>query len=151
MGNIFNDDFRDFIKCFNDYQVNYILVGGYSVILNGYSRTTGDIDIWVEKTSENYQKIETAFLHFGMRVFDMTEDVFLHHATWDVFTFGTAPSSIDIMTAVKGLDFEECYRNATYFEEDGLMIRTIFINDLIIAKKASGRAKDINDLENLIR
>jgi hypothetical protein len=150
MGNIFNDDFRDFIKCFNDYHVNYILVGGYSVILNGYSRTTGDMDIWVEKTGENYKNIKTAFLHFGMPVFDMTEDVFLHHATWDVFTFGTAPSSIDIMTAVKGLDFEECYQNATYFEEDGLTIRTIFISDLIKAKKASARAKDINDLENLI-
>lgn len=150
MGNIFNDDFRDFIKSFNDCEVKYILVGGYSVILNGYSRTTGDMDIWVEKTSENYKRIKTAFLHFGMPVFDMTEDVFLHHSTWDVFTFGTVPSSIDIMTAVKGLDFEECYRNSTYFEEDRLMVRTIFINDLITAKKASGRAKDINDLENLI-
>jgi hypothetical protein len=150
MGNIFNEDFRDFIHFFNECDVKYILVGGYSVILHGYSRTTGDMDLWVERTAENYQKIDTAFLSFGMPVFDMTEDAFLNNKNFDVFTFGNPPSSIDIMVAVKGLNFEECFSNAIYFEEDGLQIRTIFINDLINAKKASGRSKDLNDLENLI-
>ncbi|HEY2581799.1 MAG TPA: DUF6036 family nucleotidyltransferase [Mucilaginibacter sp.] len=150
MSNIFNEDFRDFIKCFNDFNVKYILVGGYSVILHGYSRTTGDMDIWVERTTDNYENIKLAFLHFGMPVFDMTVDAFLNSTNLDVFTFGRPPSSIDIMVSVKGLNFADCYQNAIYFEEDGLMIRTIFITDLINAKKASGRAKDINDLENLI-
>ncbi len=150
MGNIFNEDFRDFINCFNKDNVKYILVGGYSVILHGYSRTTGDMDLWVERTSENYQKIKSAFLHFGMPVFDMTEDAFLNNIKFDVFTFGNPPSSIDIMVAVKGLNFEECCKNAIYFEEDGLPIRTIYIGDLINAKKASGRPKDLDDLENLI-
>jgi uncharacterized nucleotidyltransferase DUF6036 len=149
MGNIFNEDFRDFINFFNNFNVKYILVGGYSVILHGYSRTTGDMDIWVERTPENYKNIETAYLHFGMPVFDMTEDSFLNNENIDVFTFGNPPSSIDIMVAVKGLNFADCYQNAVYFEEDGLMIRTIYIDDLIKAKKASGRSKDINDLENL--
>ena len=150
MGNIFNDDFRDFIDCFNEYHVKYILVGGYSVILHGYSRTTGDMDIWVERTRENYKNIKTAFLHFGMPVFDMTEDAFLNNKDFDVFSFGNPPSLIEVMVDVKGLNFEECYPNAVYFEEDGLMIRTIYITDLINAKKASGRFKDMNDLENLI-
>jgi len=149
MGNIFNDDFRDFINCFNVYNVKYILVGGYSVILHGYSRTTGDMDIWVERTSENYENIKTAFLHFGMPVFDMTENAFLNNKDFDVFTFGNPPSSIDIMVEVKGLIFKDCYKNAIYFEEDGLVIRTIYITDLKNAKKASGRSKDLDDLENL--
>jgi len=149
MGNIFNDDFRDFIDCFNKSNVKYILVGGYSVILHGYSRTTGDMDIWVERTPENYKNIKTAFLHFGMPVFDMTEDAFLNNKDFDVFSFGNPPSLIEVMVEVKGLNFEECYPNAVYFEEDGLMIRTIYITDLINAKKASGRFKDMNDLENL--
>jgi hypothetical protein len=151
MGNIFNEDFRDFIDCFNRFDVKYILVGGYSVILHGYSRTTGDMDVWVERTSENYKKIVTAFLNFGMPVFDMTENSFLNNTELNVFTFGKPPSSIDVMVEVKGLNFEDCYKNAVYFEEDELMIRTIFISDLINAKKASGRAKDIDDLENLDR
>ena len=149
MGNIFNDDFREFIQCFNQAKVKYILVGGYSVILHGYSRTTGDMDIWVDRTPENYLKIKRAFLHFGMPMFDMTERNFLSSPDLDVFTFGRPPSSIDIMTRLKGLDFNECYKNAVFFNEDGLQIRTIHFNNLISAKKAAGRAKDINDLENL--
>ncbi len=107
------------------------------------------MDIWVERSSENYAKIESAFFDFGMPVFDMTEENFLTHPEWEVFTFGTPPSSIDLMIKVKGLNFDECYDNAVFFEEDGLFIRTIHLNNLINAKKASERSKDLNDLENL--
>ena len=51
--NIFNDDFKDFIDYLNQNEVEYIVVGGYAVIIRGYSRSTGDIDIWVNKTVEN--------------------------------------------------------------------------------------------------
>ncbi|MFZ4770794.1 MAG: DUF6036 family nucleotidyltransferase [Ferruginibacter sp.] len=149
MGNIFNEDFRDFIQALNDNKVRYILVGGFSVILHGYSRTTGDMDIWVERTKENYQNISKAFSQFGLSVFDMTEDNFLSHPNWAVFTFGVPPVAIDLMIAVKGLDFETCYNNAVIFEDDNLKIRTIHKNNLIEAKKSSGRPKDLDDLENL--
>lgn len=61
MGNIFNSDFRDFISALNNNTVDYILVGGYSVILHGYLRTTGDLDIWVNKKKKNYAKLVKAF------------------------------------------------------------------------------------------
>ncbi len=77
MSNIFNDDFKDFIKALNNNKVEYILVGGYAVILHGYNRTTGDMDIWVNQTKENYQKIVKSFHEFGTPVFDMTEENFL--------------------------------------------------------------------------
>jgi hypothetical protein len=149
MGNIFNEDFRDFLAALNDQQVRYILVGGFSVILHGYSRTTGDMDIWVERTTSNYLKIKKAFHQFGMPVFDMTEDNFLAHPNWDVFTFGKPPVAIDIMIKVKGLDFEDCYNRSIVFEDEDLKIRTIHKNDLIEAKKSAGRSKDLDDLENL--
>jgi hypothetical protein len=95
MGNIFNDDYSDFLSALNEQEVKYLLVGGFSVILHGYSRTTGDMDIWVERTLENYLKIKKAFHQFGMPVFDMTEDNFLNHPEWDVFTFGVPPVAID--------------------------------------------------------
>lgn len=149
MGNVFNDDFRDFLNALNTQEVRYVLVGGFSVILHGYSRTTGDMDIWVERTKENYQKLKQAFLQFGMPVFDMTEDNFLCHPNWDVFTFGIPPVAIDIMVKVKGLDFEQSYQKSVVFEDDGLKIRTIHKDNLIEAKKASGRSKDLDDLENI--
>ena len=62
MGNIFNSDFREFLTSLNKNDVRYVLVGGYSVILYGYSRTTGDMDLWVERTADNYKRIAQNFL-----------------------------------------------------------------------------------------
>ncbi len=149
MGNIFNQDFRDFLTALNTQDVKYLLVGGFSVILHGYSRTTGDMDIWVERSQENYVKLKKAFHQFGMPVFDMTEENFLYHKNWDVFTFGVPPVAIDIMIKLKGLDFLTCFSNAVIFEDDGLSIRVLHKDNLIEAKKATYRPKDINDLENL--
>ncbi|WP_353196965.1 hypothetical protein [Parapedobacter defluvii] len=148
-GNIFNEDFRDFLSALNQQEVRYLLVGGFAVILHGYSRTTGDMDIWVERTEENYQRLRKAFEQFGMPVFDMNADNFLSHPIWDVFTFGVPPVAIDIMIRVKGLDFDTCYRDAVYFEDDDLRICTIHKDNLLEAKKQSGRPKDLDDLENL--
>ncbi len=149
MGNIFNEDFRDFVKALNKQEVRYLLVGGFAVILHGYSRTTGDMDIWVERTPENYLRIKQAFLQFGMPVFDMTAQNFLSHPNWDVFTFGIPPVAIDLMVTVKGLEFENCFNDSIIFEDEDLQIRTINLNDLLKAKKMAGRAKDVNDIENL--
>ena len=68
MGDIFQDDFRDFIQALNDQQVSYILVGGFAVILHGHARVTGDLDIWVEQTEENYHRLLKAFRQFHMPV-----------------------------------------------------------------------------------
>ena len=149
MGNIFNSDFRDFISALNAAGVRYILVGGYSVILHGYPRTTGDMDIWVERTTENYNLIKKAFDRFGMPVFDMTEENFLEHPLWDVFTFGKPPAAIDIMIRLQGVEFDAAFERAVMFSEDGLEIRTIHRNDLITAKRSAGRWKDLDDLQNL--
>ena len=149
MANIFNEDFRDFLNALNTQQVKYILVGGYSVIIHGYSRTTGDMDIWVERTPDNYSSLKKAFHQFGMSVFDMTEENFLSHPNWDVFTFGNPPVAIDLMVKLKGLEFADCYMKSIVFDDDGLKIRTIHKSDLIEAKKFSGRLKDLNDIENL--
>lgn len=149
MGNIFDEDFREFIEALNKHKVEYILVGGFSVILYGYSRTTGDLDLWVNKSTDNYARLVKAFNEFGMPVFDMTEDNFLNHPIWDVYSFGRSPVAIDIMTAVKGLDFQGAYLRSKIFEEQGIKIRTIHKNDLIKAKKASNRPKDQDDLDNI--
>ncbi|MBK8922615.1 MAG: hypothetical protein IPM81_14100 [Saprospirales bacterium] len=150
MRNIFNSDFQDFIRALNQCQVAYILVGGYSVILHGHARTTGDLDIWVKPTKDNYQLLTQAFQLFGMPVFDMSADEFLHTDQNDVFIFGMPPVSIEVLTIVKGIDFDEAFVTAQWFEiGDGLQVRTLSIADLLKAKKAAGRLKDLDDIEHL--
>lgn len=107
------------------------------------------MDIWVERTSANYHNLKKAFADFGMPVFDMTEQNFLSHPNWDVFTFGVPPVAIDIMVQVKGLGFNACFDNAVFFEDDDLQIRTIHKDNLIQAKRSAGRPKDLDDLENI--
>ena len=149
MANIFNDDFRDFIDALNKYEVEYLLVGGYAVILNGYRRTTGDMDIWINVTPENYRRLIKAFLNFGLPTVDITEENFLNNNEIEVFTYGLPPVSIDILKVVKGCIFEEAYKLSSLYEEKGLLIRFIHLNTLIQAKKAAGRFKDLDDIEKL--
>jgi predicted nucleotidyltransferase len=149
MGNIFNNDFREFLSALNNNNVEYLLVGGYAVILHGYPRATGDMDIWVNRTKENYQKLLAAFAEFRMPIFDMTEERFLNHPEIDVFRFGRKPVAIDIMTKMADLNFEECFPLATEYNDDGLKIKVVHYNNLIQAKKAAGRYKDLNDIEQL--
>jgi hypothetical protein len=149
MGTIFNDDFRDFIQAMNNHNVEYILVGGYAVILHGYRRVTGDMDIWVNRTKENYSKIAHAFAEFGLPLFDMTEAKFLNIDAADVFSYGRPPVSIDIITKLKGVEFDDAFPQAQVFNEEGLEIRFLHLNNLIEAKKAAGRHKDLDDIEKL--
>ena len=148
---IFNPDFIDFIDALNISNVKYLLVGGYAVILHGYIRTTGDMDIWVQPTKENYQHLSEAFYRFGMPTFDMTLQKFLLTEQYDVFTFGRPPISIDILTKVKGISFVEAYENAEWFAiDEKISVRFIGLSDLITAKQSAGRPKDLDDLENLL-
>jgi hypothetical protein len=149
MGNIFNPDFREFIEVLNKHQVKYMLVGGYAVILHGYRRTTGDMDIWVKNDKENYKTLVTAFYEFGLPLIDLTEENFLDNTNMDVYSYGRAPVSIDILTALKGCDFDEAYEISEIFIEEDLPIRFINLNTLRTSKKAVGRFKDLDDLEKL--
>jgi len=108
------------------------------------------MDIWVKKTKENYLKLLAAFNQFKMPVFDMTEKKFLNNIDLDVFSFGRPPRSIDIMTAVKGLDFETAFSTSRIIVVENLQVRLIHLNQLLQTKKASGRHKDLDDIENLI-
>lgn len=150
MGNLFNVHFREFIKALNDNHVEYVLVGGMAVILHGYIRGTGDMDIWVNKTKDNYHQLILAYQQFGMPLFDMTEEDFLGEK-FDVWSIGVQPVKIEIMTAVKGVLFEEAYAQSQIYTEDGLAIRFMHLNHLIQAKRASGRFRDLDDIEQLTK
>lgn len=149
MANILNEDFTEFIQTLNECNVEYILVGGYAVIYHGYNRTTGDLDVWVNPTKENYKKLSLAFSKFGMSVFDMNETKFMNTSNYDVFTFGRPPICIEILTKVKGLEFPETYINSTFTKFDNVDVRMIDIRDLKQAKRAANRSKDKDDLEHL--
>lgn len=139
---IFNPDFQDIMACLNQAKVEYMMVGEYAVIIRGYSRSTGDMNIWINKTESNFIALQSALLSFGLPLQSIPNDKFFSDE-YDVFSFGKPPYAIEILTALKGISsFEMAFCSAT-------MEKLTMWKDLIQAKEASGRHKDKNDIENL--
>jgi hypothetical protein len=146
--NIFNVDFLDFIELLEKHKVEFLLVGGYAVILHGYIRITGDMDLWIERTNDNYQKLKKVYLDFDAPIFPEEE---FSNPKFNVWGIGIEPSKIEILTEVDGLQFNESYKKRKYFTIDKLQIPYIEFEDLIKNKLASGRYKDLADIEQLIK
>jgi hypothetical protein len=143
-----SDDFRDFLTCLNEAGVDYLIVGGHAVAYYGYVRPTRDIDIWIAVSSDNAQKVVravTAF--FGMELQGLAKEWFLDHD--NVTRFGAVPNLIEIVPTISGCNFQEAYDRKVVAEIDGQKANLICLKDLIANKKASGRLKDLADVENL--
>ena len=144
--NIFNFDFLEFLELLEKHKVEFLLVGGYAVILHGYIRSTGDMDLWVNKTNENYNNLKKVYFDFGAPIFSFEQ--FLNDK-FDVWGIGVEPSKIEILTHVDGLIFEESFKNRKYFNISKSKIPCINFEDLIKNKLASKRYKDLADIEQL--
>jgi hypothetical protein len=150
MNSIFNEDFLEYLSLLNKHEVEYILVGGLAVNLYGYRRATGDMDLWISPTKENHLKLTHVHYDYNMPMGDMEYlNNFLDTETYDVFQFGGGYFHIDVMTKCKGLTFEDTYKQSTWVDVENTPVRLVHINHLIQAKKASGRFKDLDDIENL--
>jgi len=144
---ILNENFTDFIQLLNKYKVKYLLVGGWAVIFEGYSRTTGDMDFFIETEEKNAEKIVLVLEEFMGSTIGFTKDDFLKED--NVIMLGRPPFRIDILTSITGVQFEVAYESSRIYKDDALEIRCININELIKNKKASGRTKDLADAEML--
>ena len=139
-------DYKDIIELFNKHDVRYLVAGAYAMSKVGYSRSTYDIDLWIEKTKENAIKIYHSLDEFGVP-FHIDPDDFL--APNSVLQIGIEPNRIDILTDIDGVRFEDAWENKQLAEFDELQSFTLEINDLIKNKEASNRPKDKLDLIQL--
>ena len=140
-------DFKDFLRLLNENQVDYLLIGGYAVAYHGYPRPTGDLDIWVRAVPSNASRIVVALRAFGFAAVDLNEELFLPSRS--LIRMGFPPYRIEISTQISGVQFEACWRNRIETSLDGMKVCLLGLGDLRVNKAASGRAKDIADLDNL--
>ena len=141
-------DFKEFIQLLNNNKVEFIVVGGYAVGFHGYVRFTGDIDVWVNSTTENAQKLLKALNEFGFgSLTDISLDDF--NKPNSVVQLGYPPFRIDLVTSVSGLTFETCFIKKNNAFIDGIEIPFLDLESLKINKKSTDRKKDLGDLENL--
>jgi predicted nucleotidyltransferase len=143
-----SEDFRDFLKCLNDAGVDYLLIGGHAVAFHGYVRPTTDMDIWIALDKSNAEKaVEAIRAFFGTPMEGLSPDWFLDPE--QVSRFGSRPNMIEILTRIDGGDFGSAFGRRIEVEIDGVPTSVIALDDLKENKRASGRNKDLADLENL--
>jgi len=140
-------DFKNFLKLLKSHEVRYLLIGGYAVIYHGFPRATGDMDVWVAVSPDNASKLVDVLKDFGFEVPDLSPNLFLEEGK--VIRMGLPPIRLKILTSVSGVSFEECFNSRIVERIDDVEINIISLEFLKKNKKASGRYKDLNDLENL--
>jgi hypothetical protein len=122
-------------------------VGGYAVIFHGYVRTTGDMDIWIALDQDNAAKAEAAIRALGFNLPWLKPELLLRKGS--VLRIGQEPLRFDIINEIDGVAFTDCYRRRIRTEIDGVPVSIIGLEDLKANKRASGRNKDLADLDYL--
>ncbi|MEM7513773.1 MAG: hypothetical protein AAF388_22795 [Bacteroidota bacterium] len=141
-------DFKEFIESLNKNEVEYLLVGGYAVVIYGYVRATGDMDIWVNNSPENSIRVIEALKEFGFNFPNLDSSTIQQDDL--VLQLGYPPYRIDIITTPSGVDFDVCYPKREIFQlEDEQSINVIDLDSLKQNKRSTGRNKDLDDIENL--
>ncbi len=140
-------DFKEFLRLLDSEKVEYLVVGGYAVGYHGYPRATGDIDIWVSSKRDNAQRLINVLGLFGFTKENLSIEPFLKEQS--IIRMGVPPVRIDLLTSISGVSFDECYANRVEGDLDGVNVSLISLENLRQNKAASGRAKDLGDLEYL--
>ncbi len=143
------DDVRDFLACVNEADVEYIVIGAHALSAHGIARATGDFDVFVRASPENVQKLFRALHEFGapleahnVQFTDFMEVGF-------VYQIGLPPLRIDILNQISGVEFEDAWKSREWVTVSGLTLPVISRDLLIKNKLATGRAKDLLDVNAL--
>jgi hypothetical protein len=144
-----NPDFKDLFAAFNDADVRFLVVGAYAVIHYTEPRYTKDLDVWVEPTPTNAARVFMALAAFGAPLSDVSEQDFADPSV--VFQIGIEPNRIDVLTGIAGLDFAPAWDHSLATTYDGIPIRVLSIDDILLAKRNAGRPQDLLDIDKLER
>ena len=140
-------DFKEFLQLLNDHDVEYLLIGGYAVGYYGYPRATVDMDIWIAINPVNATQVVLALKTFGFDLPNLDKSLFLQEN--QVIRMGVPPMRLELLTSISGVEFEACFAERVVDEVDGITVNLISLPHLKQNKLASGRYKDLNDLEHL--
>jgi predicted nucleotidyltransferase len=139
-------DFSDFIRLLNRRRVRYVVVGGYAVAFHGYSRYTGDIDFFVEKSARNAVALQRVFQDFG---FDPPPEASLFMEDKRIVRIGFPPMRVEVSNHIDGVTFEECHEHRIQARVAGIRVPFIDLERLRKNKVAAARPKDLEDLRLL--
>lgn len=142
-----NQDFLDLLRAFIDHNVRFLIVGAYALGVHGRPRATADLDVWVDPTPENAANVMAALEQFGAPTSQVSADDFSRPGI--VFQMGLPPLRIDVLTELSGLSFGEAWATRTQAAFGPVTADVIGREAFIKNKRATGRARDLGDIESL--
>ena len=144
-----NRDFADFLEALSGTDARFLVVGAHALAVHGVPRATGDLDLWIEISDDNSERVWRALTIFGAPVdsLKMTAEDFLKPDM--VVQLGLPPRRIDILTGVSGLTFADAWEDRVMQEIGAVTVPFLGRSSLVRNKRATGRLKDLADLEAL--
>jgi predicted nucleotidyltransferase len=142
-----NPHYKELLQLLNDFEVEYLIVGGFAVMKYSEPRYTKDLDVWVHNSKENALRVTEALRKFGapLEHDKVTSETFTDKHV--VYQIGIAPVRIDILTDITGVEFPAAWRNRVAGTFFGLPVHFISLDDLVANKQALGRSGDLEDLK----
>ena len=147
--NIFNDFHQRVLFELLKEDVDFIVVGGLSVVFHGYIRTTGDMDLWIRPTNDNKIKLLPVLAHFGLSKDSI--DLLINKDFTEIlaFHFNNPPEKVEFLTSISGLNFDKAFVNCDHLAVENYEVPFLSFDDLIVNKMVSGRLKDQADVDEL--
>jgi predicted nucleotidyltransferase len=140
-------DFNDFLKLCLRNEVRFLVIGGYAVIHHSRPRYTGDLDIWIEATQENAERVVSVLKEFGFPPDAVCTEMITEKKK--IIRMGFEPMRLELFTSIPGVAFSDCYERRELVKIGRMEVPFIGLEDLKINKLASGRPKDLQDIEEL--
>jgi hypothetical protein len=141
-----HEDFKDFIEALNKNNVEYVIVGAFALAFHGHPRATGDIDIWLRPTAPNAKAVLKALKDFGFSELDISEDDVI---SGKIIQLGYPPVRIDLISLMEGVTHEEIWDGRVSGTFGDQQVFYIGRDEFVRNKKATGRHRDLADLELL--
>jgi len=137
---------KDVFSSFQKHEVRYLVIGGIAAVLHGVPRATFDLDILIDATQENAQRLLDSLLeaNLGTAALISAEELLAHEIT--IFKDRVR---IDVQTYTPGLSFADAWRDRAIMEYQGQVFYVVSKQDLIASKQAAGREIDLEDIRLL--
>ena len=140
-------DFKDLLASFNAHAVEFVIVGGYALAVHGAPRFTGDLDILVHPEEGNARRVVAALEAFGFSGAGLTAGDF--QEAEKIVQLGVPPVRVDILTSLTGVSWEQVFEGSLPGDFGGVPVRFIGRDAFVANKRATGRRRDLADLEAL--
>lgn len=144
-----NEDFLDLLKALLTEGARFMVVDAHAMAVHGVPRATGDLDVWVDVSDDNPRRVLAAVGRFGAPVDALGLSAADFAQADRVVQIGLPPRRVDLLTTLSGLKFGEAWPGRVMRRIDALDVPFLGRQDLVRNKRATGRTKDLADLEAL--